>query len=181
MRGRITVNLAPRTAAWLQFPQLEVPMRSRRVLVPRPPRHALSIPCQVVRMRDFRLLADCIENLSLGGLLAGTSAPAAPGEPLIVSFCLPGTREWVDTDAVVARVIHGRRPADRQRQLGIRFTELTGDARRSIQWALWHAPPVAPQPRPGRRDPSRALHKLAVESGWVRSAFGHALVRWWPR
>ena len=96
-------------------------MRSSRPPVPRPPRHCVGLRCQVVRLHDFRLLASTIENLSLGGMLSGHSAGAAPGDKLIVSFYLPIAGRWIDTDAEVARVLQGRRPTDGGRQLRIRF------------------------------------------------------------
>ncbi len=157
-------------------------MRSRRAPIPRFPRHSVRLPCQVVRLHDFRLLADRIENLSVGGILAECSAiPATPGEKLIVSFFLPIASAWVDTDAVVARVIQGRRPGDRGPQLGIRFEQLSIVAERRIEWALEKAPPVPPFVRPCRRDRSAELQRFVLESGWIRSSLGHVLPRWWPK
>ena len=76
---------------------LPVRLHSRRfsmlrlLLTParRPSRHTVCIDCQVVRERDFRLVADRVENLSATGLLAGPADPVLTGERLIVSFRLP--------------------------------------------------------------------------------------------
>ncbi len=156
-------------------------MRMRRTLQSRPSRHAVLIPCQVVRMRDFHLVSDRIENLSTGGALATFAEPVLTGEHLMLSFRLPDSGVWIDTEASVARVIHGRRPSDIGRGLGIRFHHLDATSRAWIERLLSKAPPTAPGPRPGRRDTSSRVQSLVVESGWSRSSFGHALVRWFAR
>jgi Tfp pilus assembly protein PilZ len=132
-------------------------------------------------MRDFRLVADSIENLSLGGLLVGPSDPILTGEPLFLSFRLPRSGQWIDTEAVVARVVHGRRDGDKTRQIGVKFDRLGQDARAAIRQQIQNAPPTPPTPRPGRRDAGPALHRLSMGSGWIRSAAGHVLTRWWDR
>lgn len=132
-------------------------------------------------MRDFRLVADSIENLSLDGILAGPSDPVLTGEPLFLSFRLPRSGQWIDTEAVVARVVHGRRDEDLTRQLGIRFESLPQDARIAIRQQLQSAPPLPPTPRPGRREVGPALKRLTLGSGWIRSMSGHCLIRWWDR
>jgi hypothetical protein len=156
-------------------------MRKRRSLVARPPRHRLEIPCQVVRVKDFRLVSDTMANLSLDGMLTGAADPALTGEPLLVSFQLPRSGLWIDTDATIARVVHGRRPGDGTRALGIHFHALDPILREHIARQLRRSPPAPPLPRPGRRDAGPAVRALAVHSGWARSGLGHALIRWWPR
>jgi hypothetical protein len=130
-------------------------------------------------MRDFKLVADSIENLSLGGLLVGPSDPVLTGEQLFLSFRLPFSGQWIDTDATVSRVIHGRRDEDATRQLGVRFDSLPSDAREAIVGQLRRIPALAPTSRPGRRDVASGMHRFNLGSGWTRSAAGHALVRWW--
>lgn len=156
-------------------------MRKTHLLLPRPSRHRIRIPCQVVRLRDFKLVADSIENLSLGGLLVGPSDPVLTGEPLFLSFRLPRSGQWIDTEATVARVIHGRRDGDRTRQLGVKFDTLSPHARDVLRDQIHRAPPLPPCPRPGRRDTGPAVSRFSMGSGWIRSAFGHALIRWWER
>lgn len=156
-------------------------MRTRRTPQSRQSRHAVLIPCQVVRMRDFRLVSDRIENLSASGALATFAQPVLTGEHLMLSFRLPDSGIWIDAEASVARVVHGRRPSDHGRGLGIRFHHLDDTSRYWIQRLLAKAPPTAPEPRPGRRDTSNRVKSLVVESGWVRSSFGHALVRWFAK
>jgi len=156
-------------------------MRSRRVPIPRTPRHSVKISAQVVRLHDFRLLADSLENLSVGGALVGPSASASPGEKLIVSFRIPKSHVWLDVDAVVARVIEGRRPTDRGPQLGLRFEGISDSSRRWLEYALQNAPPAAPGTRPGRRNKSDAAREMVINSGWTHCAWGQMLVRWWDK
>ena len=123
----------------------------RLLLTParRPSRHTVCIDCQVVRERDFRLVADRIENLSATGLLAGPADPVLTGERLIVSFRLPRSGVWIDSEGVVSRVVHGRRKGDFGRSLGIEFTDMDMAARRVLERHLSRFPPVPP--RGGRR------------------------------
>jgi hypothetical protein len=53
-------------------------------------RRTARVECQVVRLRDFQLVADRIENLSPNGMLVGPADPVLTGEPVIISFCMPG-------------------------------------------------------------------------------------------
>mgnify|MGYP000859000113 CR=1 FL=1 len=156
-------------------------MRKNQLMLPRPSRHRVRIPCQVVRLRDFKLVADCIENLSLGGILVGPADPVLTGEPLFLSFRLPCSQHWIDTEATVARVIHGRREGDQTRQLGIKFELLSPSNRDAVRAQLLRMPPIPPCSRPGRRDTASTMNRLSVGSGWSRSSFGHALIRWWGR
>ena len=82
-------------------------------------RHSVRLVCQVVRERDFQLVADQIVSLSATGLLVSPADPALTGERLIVSFQIPHSGYWVDAEAVVARVVHGRRPGEYTRALAL--------------------------------------------------------------
>lgn len=143
-------------------------MRKHRILPSRASRHSVLIPCQVVRLRDFRLVADRVLNLSEGGLLAGSAVPVLTGEPLIVSFRLPDSGVWIDANATVARVLHGRRPGDGGRKLGIRFDGIELASRHWLARFLDRSVATAPCPRPGRRDPTKVGHALIFASGWTR-------------
>src|SRR3954466_11017813 len=97
-----------------------VPASQRRAL-----RRAVRIDCQVVRERDFKLLGDWALDLSPDGILVVSNADVLTGEEVIVSFKVPRTSIVLDTEATVARVVHGRRPTDRHRRaLGIAFDSL---------------------------------------------------------
>ena len=57
-------------------------MRSRsvRYIPRRPSRHAIRIPCQVVRPRDFKLIAESTLDLSELGMLAVPNRMVLTGE-----------------------------------------------------------------------------------------------------
>jgi hypothetical protein len=98
----------------------------------------------VVRERDFRLVADRILNLSPDGLLAGPADPTLTGEKLIVSFKVPRSAYWVDVEATVTRVVHGRRPGDHTRALGIEFEGLGRWAKFVLERNLKRLPAAPP-------------------------------------
>ena len=110
----------------------------------RPSRHSVAIQCQVVRESDFRLIADRISNLSVSGALVTPADPVLTGEKLIVSFRAPRWRVWIDTEATVARVIHGRRHGEYSRALGLYFDALHPFARLALEHNLRRLPPVPP-------------------------------------
>jgi hypothetical protein len=114
-----------------------MPIHHRRAF-----RHAVKLPCQVVRERDFRLVADVTLDLSTDGMRVRTALPVLTGEPLLVSFLAPRSRSWVDAEAVVTRVIHGRRPGEPGRALGVSFQGLNGEARQLLFRQLRDAPPA---------------------------------------
>src|SRR5690606_8362248 len=61
------------------------PMRRQRDVRRRPTRHTVRQACQIVRERDFRLVADRIENLSTFGMLVSPADPVLTGEKVFVS------------------------------------------------------------------------------------------------
>lgn len=126
------------------------------------PRHTLRIPCQVVRERDFRLVADRVENASLTGLEVSPAEPVLTGEQLIVSFQLPQDGTWVDAEARVARVVHGRRPGETQRCLGLVFEKVDDAAHLALARELLRSP-LAP---PGRSVHQRSALDLTHALGW---------------
>jgi hypothetical protein len=104
-----------------------------------------------VRERDFRLIADCIEDLSEHGMRVGPADPVLTGQVLLVSFQIPHYDVWVDTEAIVSRVMHGRRPGENSRSLGLEFCDLSPWHRYLLREALKQVPPRPAGPRPGRR------------------------------
>ncbi len=98
----------------------------------RPPRRSVHLLCEVVRERDFRRVGRQILDLSEEGLLVATSERVLTGEAMIVTFQAPFSLRWIDAEATVARVVHGRRPADRGRALGLRFDVLAAPARAAL-------------------------------------------------
>src|SRR6478735_12779601 len=137
------------------------PVRRHREVCRRPSRHTVKVPCQVVRESDFRLVADRVENLSAFGMLVRPADPVLTGEKVLVSFQLPGSLKWVDVPATVVRVVHGRRPYEVSRMLGLQFDGMSPYERFQIRKALEGKPPAPPGARPGRRDASRITEALA--------------------
>jgi hypothetical protein len=115
------------------------------------PRHLLTAPCQVVRERDFRLIADRVVDLSVSGVLVGPADPVLTGERLLVSFQLPHSLYWLDAEMIVTRVVHGRRPGEHTRALALTFDGISGLSRYMIRHALDCLPPAPPRFRSGRR------------------------------
>ena len=114
-------------------------------------RHTVKIACQVVRERDFSLIADRVVDLSATGARVGPADPALTGERIWVSFRIPRSTLWVDAEATVTRVIHGRRPGEFSRSLAIEFDDLEPLPRFMLEQALRIVPPAPPKSAPGRR------------------------------
>ena len=114
-------------------------------------RRELRLTCQVVRERDFRLVAELCLDLSPKGMLVATELPILTGEALLVSFRAPRSNQWFDQPATVARVVHGRRPEDSGRCLGLHFSEI-GAAERARLWRLLRDLPPTPRARPWTGD-----------------------------
>lgn len=108
-------------------------------------RRALSMTCQVVRERDFKLVSEQAIDVSPDGMQVLTDAELRPGENLIVSFRATETGIWFDTEAEVARVIHGRRPGDRGKAIGVRFSTLSRVQRFILRNHLRRTPPPVPR------------------------------------
>jgi c-di-GMP-binding flagellar brake protein YcgR len=110
-------------------------------------RREVILSCQVVRERDFRLVSDLALDLSTQGMLVATEELVLTGEEVLVSFRPPRGKEWLDVSATVARVVHGRRPGDRGRCLGLAFHGL--DAAK--EHVLFRHLRGLPAPEPGRQ------------------------------
>ena len=115
----------------------------------RPLRRSVKIPCQVVRERGFSLVGRHMLDLSTEGMLVRDDVAdrrssrdrVLTGDPVLVTFLAPFSQRWIDAEAIVARVIHGRRTYDRGRAFGIVFEHIDSEARRQLQRELdWFAP-----------------------------------------
>ena len=93
-------------------------------------RREVVLPCQAVREHDFKLIADRTLDISIEGLLLPLRTRVLTGETLIVSFAIPGL--WIDAEATVARVVHGRRPGDDGLAVGVIFDHLAPSARAAL-------------------------------------------------
>ena len=108
-------------------------------------RRAVGLTCQVVRERDFRLIADQALDLSPDGMLVSSDHDMAVGESLIVSFKATQLGLWFDTEASVARIIKGRRPGDRGAGIGLSFSTLDRVKRLILRGHLRRVPPPLPR------------------------------------
>lgn len=144
------------------FVEEELNVRNQRDFQRRPSRHPVNIPCQVVRERDFRLVADRVANLSTWGMLVSPADPVVTGEKVFVCFQLPGSEDWIDACATVTRVVHGRRPTETSRMLGLEFDDLAPYDRFRVRRALGRRPVTPPGTRPGRRSDEFSLKSLAA-------------------
>jgi hypothetical protein len=108
-------------------------------------RRAVVLPCQVVREHDFKLVADRTLDISADGLLLPLRTHVLTGESLIVSFAIPGM--WIDAEATVTRVVHGRRPGDDGLAVGVVFDRISPSTRAALVGYL-HARKT-PLPRRG--------------------------------
>ena len=136
------------------YPSFLCPFAERRA-----PRHMVRIDCQVVRERDFRLIARRTLDLSSAGMLVAADTEVLTGEPLIVSFRAPRTDRWIDAEATVARVIHGRRPGDVGRALGIKL-KTDHYMETTLKVVLKRTPPTRSR-RPARIDFAAAIRHIA--------------------
>lgn len=118
---------------------LLLPLRERRVA-----RHAVRVRCQVVRERDFKLLAEETLDMCADGMLVVSDERILTGEGVLVAFDAPGLRTWFDAEATVARVVHGRRGTDVSRALGLRFSRIDRVTRTYLKAGLQRFPPTLP-------------------------------------
>jgi len=134
--------------------ELLVPLNQRRAM-----RRAARFECQVVRERDFKLLGDCGLDLSAEGMLVLTDERVLTGEDVLVSFRAPGVGSWFDTAATIARIVHGRRPGDAGRALGLHFDRLDSVTRTYIRAGLRGIPPIVPgrEPRVNYAETARRI------------------------
>jgi hypothetical protein len=101
-------------------------------------RRATTVECQVVREHDFKLIGRWGLDVSR-------------------------TCGWLDCEATVARVVHGRRPSDRARGLGLQFHSLGSDTKRALDVAMRRIPPPLPA-REKRIDYAATIHMAALEA-----------------
>jgi c-di-GMP-binding flagellar brake protein YcgR len=105
-------------------------------------RRGVLVSCQVVREHDFRRVSQLGLDLSTDGMLVATRDVVLTGEELIVSFRAPLSDKWFDAQATVARVVHGRRPGDRGRCLGLSFHGHDASWQHELFTELRGLPPV---------------------------------------
>jgi hypothetical protein len=109
-------------------------------------RRAHEMTCHVVREHDFRLVGGRAIDVSPDGMLVTVLEPVPIGESLIISFRATDLGLWFDTDAVVTRVVRGRRPGDpRGLAIGVRFGSLEAVSRLILRAYLRRFTPPVPR------------------------------------
>jgi hypothetical protein len=124
-------------------------------------RRGVRVDCQVVRERDFKLVGSRGLDLSPFGMLVFAQEPVLTGEPLFVAFRLPRSTWWFDAQATVARVVHGRRPGDAGRCLGLSF-ETMGTAEQFFLHTMLHGVPPPVPKRVPRIDYAASVSRMAL-------------------
>lgn len=107
-------------------------------------RRAVRARCQAVAENGFRLIGEKVLDLSTEGLMLACDAGVVVGETVLLSIEMPTTREWLDAEAVVARVIEGYRDGDRGYCAGLRFSALDFESWRTLRDGLRGALPPVP-------------------------------------
>jgi hypothetical protein len=130
--------------------------QQRRIL-----RRSVRVECQVVREHDFKLIGRKGIDLSPHGMLVQADERVLTGEPVLVAFRLPRSAWWFDAEATVARVVHGRRPGDTGRCVGLSFEAIEPDVQAFLRRALQGVPPPLPMREP-RVDYAASVHLAAL-------------------
>jgi PilZ domain len=123
-------------------------------------RHAVDLSCSVVREKDSTLTSLRAIDLSPDGMrveLYGLDVDL--GDRFFVCFRSTQFGIWFYTDATATRILHGRRPKDQGRGLGLRFGSLSALSRLMIRGALRRVPPHLPQ-REARVDYAATIGKI---------------------
>jgi hypothetical protein len=107
-------------------------------------RRAVRARCQAVAENGFRLIGEKALDLSTDGLLLACDAGVVVGETMLLSIEMPTTREWIDAEAVVARVVEGYRVGDRGYCAGLRFTAIDFESWRALRHGMRGSPPPVP-------------------------------------
>ncbi|MBX3189033.1 MAG: PilZ domain-containing protein [Labilithrix sp.] len=125
-------------------------------------RKAVALGCQVIRERDFRIIATQALDLSPDGMLVRTTSFVEPGENMLVCFKATSLGLWFDSEASVARVIQGRRTEDKGGvALGLSFSTLDRVKRLILRGHLRRIPPPLPR-RAQRIDWTATVRSLST-------------------
>ncbi|MBC7174071.1 MAG: PilZ domain-containing protein [Polyangiaceae bacterium] len=127
-------------------------------------RREVRAECQAVADEGFRLLGIRTLDLSEEGMLLHSSADVALGETVYVSVKAPNTLEWIDSEAVVVRLVRGRRDTDGRCGIGLRFIGMDAVDRAILSGSLRDVPPPVPA-RNARKDYARAVREIGAGRG----------------
>lgn len=110
------------------------------------PRHAVHVPCEVVRERDFKLIGLETFDLSLTGMMIESLREEVyVGDEVVLTFRPPQMDRYVDACAIVSRVIAGRRKGDNGPAVGLLFTSMDQPSFIRLKTALRRLPPARPR------------------------------------
>ncbi len=116
-------------------------------------RHLVSSRGQAVSLDGFRLVGERFLDASAEGVLLACDERVELGEPVLVSFPLPGSDLVFDAETEVVRIVRGERPGDPGYCAGLRFTSFDRRARRPHRGAQGDAGRTGPCRQDGRAGP----------------------------
>jgi hypothetical protein len=96
----------------------------------------MRMACQVVRERDFKLVATSVMNVSETGLFIDADEPVRFGEKIIVTFYSPAAKSWIDAEGTVTRIAHGPRWMGRKQAFGVAFDAIDEGSRKNIRRSM---------------------------------------------
>lgn len=102
----------------------------------RSPRFSMRMPCQVVRERDFKLVATSVMNVSESGLFVDADEPVRFGDKIIVTFYSPAVKTWIDAEGTVTRITHGPKWMARKQAFGVEFDRIDEGSRKNIRRSM---------------------------------------------
>lgn len=85
-------------------------------------RHVVRAHGEAVTTRDFRLLGRLVLDASAEGCLLACDDGVTIGDDVILTFRVPGSSEWFDAEARVARIVEGNRYGDPGYCAGLVYT-----------------------------------------------------------
>jgi hypothetical protein len=96
----------------------------------------MRLPCQVVRERDFKLVATSVMNVSETGLFVDADEPVRYGEKIIVTFYSPAVKSWIDAEGTVTRISLGPKWMGRTQAFGVEFDRIDAASRKDIRRSM---------------------------------------------
>jgi hypothetical protein len=108
-------------------------------------RRALRLHCRVVVPYGKAIIADTSYDLSPEGMLVRAIEPLSVGDEVEVAFRATDLGIWFDTEAHIARIVHGRRPGDHGKCYGLRFDSLSAVQRLILRGHYRRVPPPLPK------------------------------------
>jgi DNA-binding response OmpR family regulator len=140
-------GISPRTARATRWLEGEV-MASTLILANarRDVRHAVDLPCTVVREKNLTLVSLRAVDLSPDGMRVELrNVEVEVGDRLFVSFQIAALGKWLYTDAFATRLLRGRRPGETSPSLVVLFGSLPAASRLCVRDSLRKVPPHLPQ------------------------------------